>query len=56
MGTAQSGQTFYKKTKGYATGAGKGQQYVNQIIKKASLYTGEHDLGNGLYLIEMLIS
>ena len=24
MGTAQSGQPFYKKTKGYATGMGKG--------------------------------
>jgi hypothetical protein len=32
------------------------QPIVNQIVKKQSLYTGEHDLGNGLYLIEMLIS
>lgn len=32
------------------------QQYVNQIVKKQSLYTGEHDLGNGMYLVEMLIS
>ena len=35
---------------------GYDQPIVNQIVKKQSLYTGEHDLGNGLYLIEMLIS
>ena len=29
---------------------------VNQIIKKQSLYTGEHELGNGIYFVEMLIS
>ena len=28
----------------------------NQIIKKDTLYTGEHDLGNGIYSIEMLIA
>lgn len=28
----------------------------NQIIKKETLYAGEHDLGNGIYSIEMLIS
>jgi hypothetical protein len=30
--------------------------YGNQIIKKQTLYTGQHDLGNGIYSIEMLIS
>ena len=28
----------------------------NQIIKKESLYTGFHNLGNGDYNIEILIS
>lgn len=29
---------------------------ANQIIKKETLYNGNHDLGNGFYNIEMLIS
>ena len=29
---------------------------INQIIKKETLYQGDHDLGNGLYNIEMLLS
>jgi hypothetical protein len=30
--------------------------YGNQIVKKQTLYTGQHELGNGIYSIEMLIS
>jgi hypothetical protein len=29
---------------------------ANQIVKKETLYNGNHDLGNGMYNIEMLIS
>jgi len=29
---------------------------ANQIIKKESLYTGQHELGNGLYFVEILLS
>ena len=29
---------------------------TNQIVKKETLYTGEHDLGNGMYQIEILKS
>ena len=31
-------------------------QFANQIVKKETLYTGENELGNGFYSIEMLIS
>jgi hypothetical protein len=31
-------------------------QFANQIVKKETLYTGENELGNGYYSIEMLIS
>ena len=30
--------------------------YGNQIVKKTHLYSGQHELGNGVYSIEMLIS
>ena len=56
-GNATASGAFYKKKLGYANSQNRqNQQYVNQIIKKQTLYTGEHDLGNGLYLVEMLIS
>ena len=29
---------------------------ANQIVKKETLYNGNHDLGNGIYNVEMLIS
>ena len=29
---------------------------ANQIVKKETLYNGNHDLGNGMYNVEMLIS
>ena len=29
---------------------------ANQIFKKETLYTGKHELGNGLYQVEMLLS
>ena len=57
-GSATTGGFYQKKVKGYS-GANKqmqNQQFVNKIIKKQSLYTGEHDLGNGIYMVEMLIS
>lgn len=47
----------YKK-KGYASGNGplSMQSQANQIIKKESLYVGTHELGNGFYQIEILLS
>lgn len=57
-----TGVNFYKK-KGFAnasTAIGPRRQQnemqINQIIKKETLYQGDHDLGNGLYNIEMLLS
>lgn len=57
-----TGVNFYKK-KGYtnaSTAIGgrtkKNDNPVNQIIKKQSLYQDDHDLGNGLYNIEMFLS
>ncbi len=32
------------------------QSQPNQIIKKETLYTGTHDLGNGMYSVEILLS
>lgn len=50
---------MYKK-KGYNSGVNLGNagmgQYSNQIIKKETLYNGNHDLGNGIYQVEILIS
>jgi len=58
--SASTGQAFYKKTKGYTSGgtssAAKPSFFGNQIIKKHTLYNGVHELGNGNYMIEMLIS
>ena len=54
-----TGVAFYHK-KGYSGNTSQGprnqRNSVNQIIKKQTLYTGEHDLGNGAYAVEMLIS
>jgi hypothetical protein len=49
---------FYtQKKKGFTTNSQMRPEYNgNQIIKKETLYAGEHDLGNGIYSIEMLIS
>ena len=52
--SASAGQPFYKKTKGFTTG--QRRPVVNQIVKKDTLYQGEHDLGNGFYAVEILIS
>ena len=32
------------------------QSAPNQIIKKKTLYGGNHDLGNGLYSVQILLS
>ena len=51
---------FYnQKKKGYSTGQNPMQAAhfaANQIVKKETLYNGNHDLGNGMYNVEMLIS
>ena len=59
--TATSNQPFYKQKRGY-TGDGQGgfrpsrtqHQSQTQIVKRETVYMGEHDLGNGLYNIEIL--
>ena len=62
--TAYSNQPFYKK-RGYTSGTSHSQQPGNrrttgqsmtQIVKKDTLYLGEHDLGNGAYAIEIICS
>lgn len=56
--------TYYKK-RGYTSGSmqppmrntvSQGNQGVAQIVKKETLYIGEHDLGNGPYAIEIIKS
>lgn len=59
--TASTNQPFYKQKRGYS-GDGQGGFRPNrthhnsqqQIIKRETVYTGEHDLGNGPYAIEIL--
>lgn len=31
-------------------------QQVSQIVKRETLYVGEHDLGNGPYAVEIIMS
>ena len=54
--------TYYKK-RGYTSGsqgpAGRNSMSrgnAAQIIKKETLYIGEHDLGNGPYAVEIIQS
>lgn len=50
---------FYKKIKGFSSGQHQLQQQhfaANQIVKKETLYVGDHDLGNGIYNVEILLS
>ena len=51
--SSSTGAAFYNKKKGFSQPP---QMYGNQIVKKQTLYTGQHELGNGIYSIEMLIS
>ena len=58
--TANGNQPFFKK-RGYTSeGQNEGfrpnrtQLGSQQIIKKETVYVGEHDLGNGLYAVEIL--
>jgi len=50
---------MYNKKKGYTSGnpqlSGNPSQ-ANQIIKKETLYNGNHELGNGIYNVEVLLS
>lgn len=52
--SSSTGAAFYNKKKGFSQPPT--QMYGNQIVKKQTLYQGQHELGNGLYSIEMLIS
>ena len=45
---------FYNRRKGYTNPSA--QFATNQIVKKETLYNGNHDLGNGIYNVEILIS
>jgi len=60
--TAGYGQPFHKK-RGYTSGsdnAGFRPNRTNassqQIVKKETVYMGEHDLGNGTYSVEILFT
>lgn len=61
--TAGVNQPFYKK-RGYTSDSQNGQYRPNrtqhgsqqQIVKKETVYVGEHDLGNGLYTVEILFT
>ena len=56
--------TYYKK-RGYTSGSlqppvrnsvSQGNNGIAQIVKKETLYIGEHDLGNGPYAVEIITS
>lgn len=61
--TVNGNQPFFKK-KGYTTdsmGNSRGShpnrtQSTGQIIKKETVYVGEHDLGNGPYAVEIIFT
>lgn len=62
--TAYSNQPFTKK-RGYVDGSRsqgpnsrrpQGSNSTTQIIKKETLYLGEHDLGDGPYAVEIIIA
>lgn len=63
--TANGNQPFFKK-RGYTSdGQGQGQPGFRpnrtqissqQIIKKETVYVGDHDLGNGMYAVEILFT
>jgi len=53
--SAPTAAGYYNRKKGYANNSAA-QYQANQIVKKETLYNGNHDLGNGVYNIEMLIS
>ena len=54
---SNSTSSGFDKKKGFTTNSQMRPEFNgNQIIKKETLYAGEHDLGNGIYSIEMLIS
>lgn len=54
---SSSAHTGVYKKKGYATyQPGMMASNPNQIIKKETLYNGNHDLGNGLYNVQILLS
>lgn len=46
---------IYKK-KGYSSHQPMTSSNPNQIIKKETLYSGNHELGNGLYNVQILLS
>lgn len=53
---SSSAHTGVYKKKGYATYQPMMQSNPNQIIKKETLYSGNHDLGNGFYNVQILLS
>lgn len=38
------------------SGVNRHRGSLNQIIKRETLYTGEHDLGEGLFKVEIILS
>jgi len=60
--TSYSQQPFYQRKRGYTSGSqqpqsrGGQQASLTQIVKKETLYLGEHDLGDGPYAVEIICS
>ena len=58
--TSYSNQPFYQKKRGYTSGSQQpsrgAQNSMIQIVKKETLYVGQHDLGDGVYAIEIICS
>jgi hypothetical protein len=61
--TANGNQPFFKK-RGYTSESGNNSSGFKpnrtnggqQIVKKETVYVGEHDLGNGPYAVEILFT
>ena len=59
--TANGNQPFFKK-RGYTSDGDsemrgrRSQHNSQQIVKKETVYVGEHELGNGLYTVEILFT
>ena len=62
--TAGYGQPFHQKKRGYTSGSDNNAGFrpnrthanSQQIVKKETVYMGEHDLGNGSYNVEILFT
>jgi hypothetical protein len=57
--TAYSNKVNLNKKRGFTSSSNQQQRTVSQntaVTKKETLYTGEHDLGNGPYAVKIITS